>query len=74
MDESELSKRLYAFIKEGAHARINGTRCPYAINTVATMLHSVGWVQEDLRQALIRANPAYAASQRRLEHVLAHCK
>lgn len=67
MDESEISERLYAFIKEGAHARINGTSCPYAARTVASMLHSVGWVREDLRQALIKAKPAYGEEQRRFE-------
>ena len=67
MDESELSKRLYAFIKEGAHARINGTSCPYAAHTVAAMLHSAGWVREDLRQALIKADARYGEEQRRFE-------
>ena len=67
MDESEVTERLYAFIKEGAHARINGTRCPYAANTVASMLHSAGWTREDLRQALIEADPRYGEEQRRFE-------
>ena len=67
MDEREEGRRLYALIKEGAHARINGTRCPYAANTVASMLHSVGWVREDLRQALIKADPRYGEEQRRFE-------
>ncbi len=67
MDESELSKQLYAFIKEGAHARIDGISCPYPPRTVAAMLHSVGWVREDLRQALIKADPRYGEEQRRFE-------
>lgn len=67
MNESELCERLNAFIKEGAHARINGTVCPYPARTVAAMLHADGWVREDLRQALMKAKPAYGEEQRRLE-------
>lgn len=67
MEESDLTDRLYDFISEGAHARINGTACPYAARTVAGMLHAVGWTREDLRQALIEADPRYGEEQRRFE-------
>ena len=62
MDEREITNYLYGIIKEGMEARRTGARCKY--NTgLKHMLHSVGWVREDLRIALMRSDPSYAASQ-----------
>jgi hypothetical protein len=64
MTDAEQCDQLYRWHKEGAAARRNGTGNPYRANTVAYYAHSGGWLQEDLRQALIQASPKYAASQR----------
>lgn len=64
MTEKEICAKLYEFIKEGASTRISGEANRYEGNTLSHMLCCVGWVQEDLRQALMAADPAYGAEQR----------
>lgn len=63
LDEKQLSTALYAHIKAGATRRREGGTNPHGGNTVAHMLESVGWVQEDLRLALKEASPRYRAQQ-----------
>ena len=68
LTERQIVERLYHYVKEGAKARQNGTSSPYAGNTLAHFLHATGWVQEDLRQGLMRADPeGYGAEQKRFE-------
>lgn len=57
MNEKQLSASLYKYIKEGAQLRKDGGICKHAGNTVAHMLSTQGWLTEDLRQALIKADP-----------------
>ena len=64
MTEKEICTALYKFVKEGHALRLSGGACPYAGNTLAHMLSAIGWVSEDLRQALMRADPRYGAEQR----------
>lgn len=66
LTERQICDQLYKWQKEGALNRNNGKPCPYKGNTIAHMMHSSGWLTEDLRIALIKADPKYAASQRRL--------
>lgn len=63
MTEVEMSAKLYAWQKEGMACRRNGGSTPYAGNTVAHAMHSSGWLQEDLRIALMKADARYRASQ-----------
>ena len=58
-DNRELSTDLYAYIKEGAALRnnIDGSTNRYPGNSVAHMLSATGWFTEDLRLALIKADP-----------------
>ncbi len=68
LTEREVATWCYAVVKEGAAARANGTPCPYpSTRELQSMLHSVGWVQEDLRLALIKADPVYRANQEAFE-------
>lgn len=55
--------RLYKVFKAGAKARREGTSSPYKGDSLLHMFHSNGWVQEDLRIALCRSNPAYRTNQ-----------
>lgn len=63
LNERELCDKLYAWHKEGQQARRDMAPCPYPANSVASLQFSAGWLQEDLRLALIKASPAYAATQ-----------
>lgn len=68
LTEQQISERLYRYIKEGEKTRQTGEICPYAGNTIAHMLHVIGWSLEDLRQGLMRADPdGYGAEQKRFE-------
>ena len=64
MTEKEICAKLYEFIKEGEALRLSGGVNPHPGNTLAHMLSAVGWVHEDLRQALMVASPSYGAEQR----------
>ena len=55
--------RLHAVFKAGAQARRDGTVTPYPANNLLGQIHSYGWVREDLRLALMKANPVYLANQ-----------
>lgn len=63
LDERQLSTELYKFVKDGRERRNSGKPTPYAGNTVAHMLSCVGWVQEDLRLALMRKDESYCFGQ-----------
>jgi len=67
LTESEISNELYRFVKEGKESRQTGTPSKYAGNTVAHMLGCVGWVQEDLRLALMRKDEDYCHGQALME-------
>ena len=72
IDERETSAAAYAIVKEGVFARRNGGRCPYAGNTIRHFLHSQGWLTEDLRIALMKADSKYEADQAAQGNGLAH--
>lgn len=55
--------RLHAVFKAGAQARRDGTPTPYPANNLLGQIHSYGWVQDDLRLALMKADPVYRANQ-----------
>ena len=63
LSEEELTKILYAKLQEGEEARKIGKCNPYKPNTLSNMLHSYGWVREDLRIALMRSNENYEKGQ-----------
>lgn len=64
VDYSALEYRAMAhLINEGAKARREGTPNTYRGNSLEHLLHSQGWLKEDLRLALIDASPPYARSQ-----------
>lgn len=68
LTEREVATWCYAVVKEGAAARVSGASCPFpAKQELRSMLHSIGWVQEDLRQALMKADPVYRANQEAFE-------
>jgi len=46
---------LYRILKEGELSFHEGTICPYHEDDFRKMLHSYGWVKEELRCALIKA-------------------
>lgn len=54
---------LYAHYSDGASCRRTGAVNPHKGNTVPHVLHSWGWVMEDLRQRLMAVDPIYRASQ-----------
>lgn len=54
---------IYSKLKEGEKAFRDKTPTPYHPDTLEGMLHIYGWVREDLRQQLMKADPQYAASQ-----------
>lgn len=58
-----LVDEMYRITREGARCRADGGTNPYPPNSVQSFLHSGGWLQEDLRLALIEAKPSYARSQ-----------
>lgn len=59
------SDRMHAIFKAGAKARADNTCNPYPGKSLLGQLHIYGWVQEDLRLALMRADPVYRAGQER---------
>lgn len=63
----ELSDDLYKFVKQGERQRAAGTSAIHSPYSVAVMLNVVGWVHEDLRLALKKADPKYGEQQDRLE-------
>lgn len=63
MTEEETCTAAYAIIKEGIACRQNGIANRYPANTMRHMLSSIGWLQEDLRIALMKANPVYRQGQ-----------
>ncbi len=65
--EREICDWMWKITKEGRRARRDGTANPYAANAVASSLHSAGWLTEDLRLALMEADPLYGEQQRRFE-------
>lgn len=67
MTEREICDWMWKVAKEGRKARQDGSICPYAANTVAAVIHIEAWVIEDLRLALMKANPSYGEEQRRFE-------
>lgn len=67
VSESEICDRLYAVVKEGKAAFKSGAPTPYPPRTIFNLMHMLGWCLEDHRQALMKANPAYGAEQRRFE-------
>lgn len=60
-----LVDEMYRITREGARCRADGGTCPYPHGSVQGFLHTSGWLQEDLRLALIEAKPSYAESQAR---------
>lgn len=60
---SALTDAVYRIICEGARSRADLSANPYAADTVQYLLHVQGWLQEDLRLALIASSPSYAAGQ-----------
>ena len=61
--DSKVSKKIFALLEEGEEARRSGACSPYGGRTLEHCLSAYGWVKEDLRQALIKADPKYARSQ-----------
>ena len=59
--------RIHAIFKEGARARRTGTVNPYPGGSLFGQIHCYGWVQEDLRLALMDAKPSYREDQLRAE-------
>lgn len=72
MTEQETCTAAYAIIKEGVEARRLGIPCPYAGNTLRHFLHTQGWLIEDLRIALMKADPIYAKGQSNFGQGLEH--
>lgn len=63
MSEQRECDLLYALHKQGARARHTGESNPHPSNTIASFMHSGGWLTEDLRRALCRSNRDYAWGQ-----------
>lgn len=62
-EEQRLCDWMYSVIKEGQKARRENTGCPHPAYTLKSFLHVQGWVSEDLRIGLCKANPTYRATQ-----------
>lgn len=69
MTEQEICEHLYAFVRDGARSRRNGTGNRYKGGSLAHVLSSIGWVQEDLRLALMRSDINYCMGQAAHEEV-----
>lgn len=67
LSERQICDQMWKWRREGAKARIACAPCPYPANTIAYFMHCEGWLCEDLRQALMKADPRYGDEQRRLE-------
>lgn len=64
MTEHEICEYLNRVFKAGAAARRDGSNIPYAATEeLKSMIHIFGWVQEDLRLALMKADPIYRIGQ-----------
>lgn len=59
--------RMHAIFKAGAKARRAGTDNPYPGHSILHQLFVYGWVQEDLRLALMNKDPAYREQQERFD-------
>lgn len=58
----------WEYVKQGAQTFRDRGYNPYPPNTMMSFLHSQGFLIEDLRQALMKADPdGYGAEQRRFE-------
>jgi hypothetical protein len=68
----DLVKAVDEIVKEGAVSRRTGTPNRHAPNTIRSYLHSHGWLCEDLRIALMKANPSYEAGQAAFGQGLEH--
>lgn len=64
LTEKQIVEKLYVWQKEGVKSRQDLTPNPYKPNTLCSFMHTNGWLQEDLRIALMEANPTYEISQR----------
>ena len=71
MTEVEICDWLYNHHKAGQKRYLSGERCPHAANTVAYLMDVLGWVSEDLRQSLMKADPIYGEGQRRYDATVA---
>jgi hypothetical protein len=60
-------EQAYAICKEGMLARRDGSPAKYSPYSVENVLYITGWVQEDLRLALMAVDPVYRAGQQRFE-------
>lgn len=69
-DEAAICDRLHQWQKDGAIARHTGTSCPHPPNTLASFMYNSGWLTENLRLALCRANPSYAWGQAQFDKTL----
>ena len=70
LSEKDICEWMWKKVMEGKARRNRGAFAlfaPYAANTVAAFLESMGWCQEDLRQALMRSNPSYCREQAAFE-------
>jgi len=67
LSERDICDRLYAILGEGQRARFLGQSNPYPANTLFSMMHSIGWLQEDLRRGLMRSDQKYREEQERFE-------
>lgn len=59
--------RLHAIFKAGAKSRRNGTTNPYPGGSILGQIFTYGWVQEDLRLALMIKDPVYREQQERFD-------
>lgn len=59
--------RLHAIFKAGAKSRREGTTNPYPGGSLLGQIHNYGWVQEDLRLALMAKDSAYREQQERFD-------
>lgn len=62
-----IMNKLVTVYREGVKAHLDGTANPYPGNTINHTVHCWGWVNEDLRQALMKANPQYREQQERFD-------
>lgn len=68
----EVIDKIFAVINEGRDCRRNGTSNQYAGGTLEHCLSAHGWVTEDLRIALMKANPVYESGQATFGQGLKH--
>jgi hypothetical protein len=66
--DSVAIKYIMERLKEGEKAFLDGTANPHHGGTLEHALFAYGWVKEDLRQALMKANPSYRAGQQAVEN------